>query len=140
MFGFEAEGAAAIVKGAPIAHPETIATAIRIGNPASWKLAEAARDESKGKIGSVTDEEILNAYRQIAAKEGVFAEPGSAASVAGVLQSVANGSIPKGSRVVAVLTGNGLKDPDTAVKASNVDMVSLPNDEEEIRKYIEELI
>lgn len=140
MFGFEAEGAAAIVQGAPIAHPETIATAIRIGNPASWKLAEAARDESEGKIGSVTDEEILNAYRQIAAKEGVFAEPGSAASVAGVIQSVANGSISKGSRVVAVLTGNGLKDPDTAVKASNVDMVSLPNDEEEIRKYIEGLV
>lgn len=82
----------------------------------------------------------MNAYRQIASKEGVFAEPGSAASIAGVLQSVANGSIPKGSRVVAVLTGNGLKDPDTAVKASNVDMVSLPNDEEEIRKYIEGLV
>ena len=140
MFGFEAEGAAAIVKGEPIAHPETIATAIRIGNPASWKLAEAARDESEGKIGFVTDDEILNAYRQIASKEGIFAEPGSAASVAGVFQSVANGSIPKGSRVVAVLTGNGLKDPDTAVKASKVDMVSLPNDEEEIRNYIEGLV
>lgn len=137
MFGFEAEGAAAIVQGAPIAKPETIATAIRIGNPASWKLAEAARDESHGKIGAVTDEEILNAYRLIAAKEGIFAEPGSAASVAGVIQSVANGSIPKGSKVVAILTGNGLKDPDTAVSASTISMVSLPNNEEKIREYIE---
>lgn len=137
MFGFEAEGAAAIVQGAPIAKPETIATAIRIGNPASWKLAEAARDESHGKIGAVTDEEILNAYRLIATKEGIFAEPGSAASVAGVIQSVANGSIPKGSKVVAILTGNGLKDPDTAVSASTISMVSLPNNEEKIREYIE---
>lgn len=137
MFGFEAEGAAAIVQGAPIAKPETIATAIRIGNPASWKLAEAARDESHGKIGAVTDEETLNAYRLIAAKEGIFAEPGSAASVAGVIQSVANGSIPKGSKVVAILTGNGLKDPDTAVSASTISMVSLPNNEEKIREYIE---
>jgi threonine synthase len=140
MFGFEAEGAAAIVRGEVIAHPETVATAIRIGNPASWKLAEAARDESGGKIAAVTDEEILNAYRLIASKEGVFAEPGSAASIAGVLQSVENGSIPKGSRVVAVLTGNGLKDPDTAVKASTVDMISLANDEAEIRTYIEGLL
>lgn len=137
MFGFEAEGAAAIVQGAPIAKPETIATAIRIGNPASWKLAEAARDESHGKIGAVTDEEILNAYRLIAAKEGIFAEPGSAASLAGVIQSVTNGSIPKGSKVVAILTGNGLKDPDTAVSASTISMVSLPNNEEKIREYIE---
>lgn len=137
MFGFEAEGAAAIVQGAPIAKPETIATAIRIGNPASWKLAEAARDESHGKIGAVTDEEILNAYRLIAAKEGIFAEPGSAASVAGVIQSVQNGSISKGSKVVAILTGNGLKDPDTAVSASTISMVSLPNNEEKIREYIE---
>lgn len=137
MFGFEAEGAAAIVQGAPIAKPETIATAIRIGNPASWKLAEAARDESHGKIGAVTDEEILNAYRLIATKEGIFAEPGSAASLAGVIQSVANGSIPKGSKVVAILTGNGLKDPDTAVSASTISMVSLPNNEEKIREYIE---
>ncbi|MEB7772852.1 threonine synthase [Kurthia gibsonii] len=140
MFGFEAEGAAAIVQGAPIAKPETIATAIRIGNPASWKLAEAARDESHGKIGAVTDEEILNAYRLIAAKEGIFAEPGSAASVAGVIQSVQNGSIPKGSKVVAILTGNGLKDPDTAVSASTISMVSLPNNEEKIREYIEDVL
>lgn len=140
MFGFEAEGAAAIVQGAPIANPETIATAIRIGNPASWALAEAARDESNGKIAAVTDDEIINAYRLIAAKEGVFAEPGSAASVAGVIQSVANGSIPKGSKVVAILTGNGLKDPATAVDVSTISIVSLPNEEEKIREYIESVL
>ena len=137
MFGFEAEGAAAIVKGEPIANPETVATAIRIGNPASWKLAEAARDESGGIIDSVTDEEILAAYKLIAGKEGVFVEPGSAASLAGVIKSVKAGLIPQGSQVVTVFTGNGLKDPDTAMDVSTVDLVSLKNDEEEIRKYIE---
>lgn len=137
MFGFEAEGAAAIVRGEPIANPETVATAIRIGNPASWKLAEAARDESGGIIDSVTDEEILAAYKLIAGKEGVFVEPGSAASLAGVIKSVKAGLIPQGSQVVTVFTGNGLKDPDTAMGVSTVDLVSLKNDEEEIRKYIE---
>ncbi len=137
MYGFEAEGSAAIVKGEPIADPETVATAIRIGNPASWKLAEAARDESGGIIDSVTDEEILAAYKLIASTEGVFVEPGSAASLAGVIKSVENGKIEKGSRVVTVFTGNGLKDTDTAMKVSTVDLVSLKNDEEEIRKYIE---
>lgn len=137
MYGFEAEGAAAIVKGEPIANPETVATAIRIGNPASWKLAEAARDESEGIIDSVTDEEILAAYQLIARSEGIFVEPGSAASLAGVIKSVNNGKIAKGSRVVTVFTGNGLKDPDTAMSVSKVDLVSLKNDEEEIRQYIE---
>ncbi|KGR77829.1 threonine synthase [Ureibacillus manganicus] len=137
MYGFEAEGAAAIVKGEPIAEPETVATAIRIGNPASWKFAEAARDESGGIIDSVTDEEILAAYKLIAQSEGVFVEPGSAASLAGVIKSVENGKIEKGSRVVTIFTGNGLKDPDTAMKVSTVDLVSLKNDKEEIRKYIE---
>jgi len=140
MFGFEAEGAAAIVKGAPIANPETIATAIRIGNPASWKLAEAARDESGGIIDLVTDEEIVAAYRMIAGKEGVFVEPGSAASLAGVIKSVKSGKIPQGSRVVTVFTGNGLKDPDTAMSVSTIDLVSLKNDEEEIRQYIEGIL
>lgn len=95
MHGFEAEGAAAIVQGKPIDNPETIATAIRIGNPASWELAEAARDESGGYIHSVTDDEIVNAYKKIAAQDGVFIEPGSAASLAGVIQHVANGTIKK---------------------------------------------
>ena len=118
-------------------NPETVATAIRIGNPASWKFAEAARDESGGIIDSVTDEEILAAYKLIASTEGVFVEPGSAASLAGVIKSVKNGKIAKGSRVVTVFTGNGLKDPDTAMNVSTVEVVSLKNDEEEIRNYIE---
>ncbi|ALC87611.1 threonine synthase [Bacillus sp. FJAT-22090] len=137
MFGFEAEGSAAIVQGAPIANPETVATAIRIGNPASWSLAEAARDESGGIIDSVTDEEILNAYQLIANREGIFVEPGSAASLAGVIKSVKSGKISAGSKVVTVFTGNGLKDPDTAMNVSTVELVSLKNDEEEIRQYIE---
>ncbi|MEK5330967.1 threonine synthase [Lysinibacillus sp. FSL W8-0992] len=137
MYGFEAEGAAAIVKGEAIPNPETVATAIRIGNPASWQFAEAARDESGGIIDSVTDEEIIAAYKLIAGTEGIFVEPGSAASLAGVIKSVENGKIAKGSKVVTVFTGNGLKDPDTAMNVSTVDVVSLKNDEEEIRKYIE---
>ncbi|MFP3917285.1 threonine synthase [Lysinibacillus telephonicus] len=140
MYGFEAEGAAAIVKGEPITNPETVATAIRIGNPASWKLAEAARDESEGIIDSVTDDEILAAYQLIARSEGIFVEPGSAASLAGVIKSVNNGKITKGSHVVTVFTGNGLKDPDTAMSVSKVDLVSLKNDEEEIRQYIEGIL
>lgn len=137
MFGFEAEGSAAIVQGSPIANPETVATAIRIGNPASWSLAEAARDESGGIIDSVTDEEILNAYQLIANREGIFVEPGSAASLAGVIKSVKSGKITAGSKVVTIFTGNGLKDPDTAMNVSTVELVSLKNDEEEIRQYIE---
>lgn len=137
MYGFEAEGAAAIVTGIPIAQPETVATAIRIGNPASWKLAEAARDESGGIIDAVTDEEILAAYQLIASREGIFVEPGSAASLAGVIKSVKSGKIEKGSQVVTVFTGNGLKDPDTAMDVSTVEVKSLKNDEAEIRAYIE---
>lgn len=140
MYGFEAEGAAAIVKGEPFSNPETVATAIRIGNPASWKFAEAARDESGGIIDSVTDDEILEAYKLIARTEGIFVEPGSAASLAGVMKSVKNGGIVKGSRVVTVFTGNGLKDPDTAMNVSTVDLVSLQNDENDIRQYIEGIL
>jgi threonine synthase len=115
MHGFEAEGAAAIVRGRPIPRPETFATAIRIGNPASWQLAvEAARD-SHGAIEAVSDDEIAEAYKAIA-REGLFAEPGSAASVAGLLKLAREGRIEKGSTVVCVLTGNGLKDPDTALR------------------------
>jgi len=140
MYGFEAEGAAAIVKGEPIANPETVATAIRIGNPASWKLAEAARDESGGIIDSVTDQEIIAAYKLIANTEGIFVEPGSAASLAGVIKSVERGKIPMGSKVVTIFTGNGLKDPDTAMDVSTVEVVSLKNDENEIREYIEGIL
>lgn len=136
MFGFEAEGAAAIVRGQPIEQPETIATAIRIGNPASWSLAVEAQQQSDGKIDEVSDEEILNAYSKLAASEGIFAEPGSCASLAGVFKLVNTGEIPRGSKVVAVLTGNGLKDPATAIDSSAISPVLLPNDEILVSEYI----
>jgi threonine synthase len=118
MFGFQASGAAPIVNGAPVSHPQTIATAIRIGNPASWHLAEAARDESGGLISKVTDREILAAYRILAREEAVWGELGSAASVAGLLAASASGALPVGSRVVCTITGNGLKDPDWALSGA----------------------
>lgn len=118
MLGFQAEGAAPIVKKKIISNPKTVATAIRIGNPASWKLAEAACENSKGCIHSVTDKEILTAYALLAGKEGVFVEPASAASVAGILKLKRQGffkNASKKSRLVCVLTGHGLKDPDRAI-------------------------
>lgn len=117
MIGFEAEGAMAIVKGEPIPNPETVATAIRIGNPASWKTAVAAAEESGGQINFVSDEQIVAAYRRMASTEGVFAEPASAASLAGVLKLHEAGYFKPGDRVVCVLTGNGLKDPDIALQS-----------------------
>jgi len=119
MVGFEAAGAAPIVLGHPVATPETFATAIRIGNPASWDSAVRAATESGGLIDSVTDEQIREAYKLVA-REGIFCEPASAASVAGVLKLVEQGRLQAGSRVVCVLTGNGLKDPNSAL-ASHVD-------------------
>jgi threonine synthase len=118
MWGFQAAGAAPLVTGAPVLKPETIATAIRIGNPASWAQAVAARDESGGLIDSVTDEQILAAYRLLAAKEGLFCEPASAASVAGLLQAHERGQLDPGQTVVCTLTGNGLKDPQWALEAA----------------------
>jgi threonine synthase len=115
MLGFQAAGAAPIVTGSPVASPQTIATAIRIGNPASWQQALAARDESGGDIQAVTDRQILSAYRLLAQKEGVFVEPASAASVAGLLQAREAGVVQPGERVVCTVTGNGLKDPDWAI-------------------------
>lgn len=115
MIGFEAWGSAAIVRGAPIAHPETIATAIRIGNPAGWQTAVAAQRESGGEIDAVTDDEIMDAYRLLGRSEGIFCEPGSAASLAGVRKLYSQGYFAKPVRVVCVLTGNGLKDPDNAI-------------------------
>ena len=126
MMGFEAEGAAAIVKGERIMNPETIATAIRIGNPASWKFAEAARDESNGMINFVTDEEIVKAYKLIASCEGVLAEPASAASVAGLIKF--KDQVKEGSKIVCILTGNGLKDPDNAIKYSNDEVKKTSSD------------
>lgn len=116
MMGFQAEGAAPIVLGHPVEQPETIATAIRIGNPASWRGAVSAAQESGGSITIVTDQEIVDAYKLVAAKDGVFCEPASAASVAGLLKQKKKGAIPEGSTVVCILTGHGLKDPDCAVK------------------------
>ena len=118
MWGFQAAGAAPIVKGEVVKNPETIATAIRIGNPASWDGAIAARDKSGGLIDSVTDEEILNAYRMLAAKEGVFVEPSSAAGIAGLLKHQQNGTLPKGKRMVVTVTGHGLKDVQWALESA----------------------
>ncbi len=114
MLGFQAAGSAPIVEGKPVEKPETIATAIRIGNPASWKSAVAARDESGGLIEAVTDEEIIDAYRFIAEHEGVFAEPASAAAVAGVIKLAKRNYFVPNTRIVITLTGSGLKDPDFA--------------------------
>ena len=132
MMGFEAEGAAAIVKGERILHPETVATAIRIGNPASWEKAVAARDESNGMINFVTDDEILSAYKLLASSEGVLAEPASAASVAGLIK--VKSQVKEGSKIVCILTGNGLKDPDNAIKHSNCDVKKTPADMNAILK------
>ena len=114
MWGFQAAGAAPIVNGRRVDHPETVATAIRIGDPASWTLAIEARDASGGRISAVTDDEILAAYRELARLEGIFCEPASAAGVAGVRGAVAAGDLDPDALVVAVLTGHGLKDPTTA--------------------------
>ena len=116
MFGFQAAGAAPIVEGHPIEHPDTVATAIRIGNPASWYGATAAASESGGAIEAVTDEEILAAYRFLASEESVFCEAASAASVAGLIKA----GVPSGATVVCVLTGHGLKDPDLAISQISV--------------------
>jgi threonine synthase len=118
MFGFQASGAAPIVNGAVVREPSTIATAIRIGNPASWTKAVDARDESGGVIQAVTDRDILQAYRLLARSVGVFVELGSAASVAGLLQASAQGLIEQGQTVVCTVTGHGLKDPDWAISTA----------------------
>jgi threonine synthase len=115
MLGWQAAGSAPLVAGQPIPHPETIATAIRIGNPASWDGAIEARDASGGAIGAVTDDEILEAYRMLAAEDAVFCEPASAASVAGLLKAHGAGQIRAGETVVCTLTGHGLKDPERAI-------------------------
>lgn len=134
MMGFEAEGAAAIVRGERIMNPETIATAIRIGNPASWEKAENARDESKGTISSVNDDEIMEAYKLIANCEGVLAEPASAASVAGLIKC--RHTIRTGAKCVCILTGNGLKDPDNAIKYSGIEVKKTSADIKDILKVM----
>ncbi|HSI92393.1 MAG TPA: threonine synthase [Jiangellaceae bacterium] len=114
MWGFQAAGAAPIVRGEPVARPETVASAIRIGNPASWRLATDARDESKGLIEAVTDEQILAAQQELSGREGLFVEPASAAGVAGLLDMVRAGRVDAGQQIVVTVTGHGLKDVDTA--------------------------
>ncbi len=116
MRGFQAEGAAPLVTGEPFPDPETRATAIRVGNPASWKLAEAARNESGGRFAAVSDGQILDAQRQLAARDGVFVEPASAAGIAGLLQDLGAGESYEGGTVVVTVTGHGLKDTDTALE------------------------
>jgi threonine synthase len=136
MMGWQAAGAAPIVDGAPVANPETVASAIRIGNPASWQPAVHAAQESEGRIDKVTDDEILAAYKLVARTEGIMAEPASAAALAGLIKSIQEGLIPEGSLVTATLTGHGLKDPDTAISAAGFEPVSVPPDTAAVMKAI----
>lgn len=136
MMGYEAEGSAAIVFDKKIDNPETFATAIRIGNPASWQGAVDARDESGGTIDFVTDDDIAAAYQLLAAKEGVFCEPASAASVAGLLKASQMNLVTPNSKVVCVLTGNGLKDPDNAIRLGQATQAVLPPNPQAIAKHL----
>jgi len=135
MLGWQAEGAAPIVRGYSIEKPETVATAIRIGNPASWKQAEAARDESGGIIRMVSDAEILEAYKFVAEAEGIFCEPASAASIAGVIKLGKESFFRSGDRIVCTLTGHGLKDPDNAI-AQSVAPVTISPAMDEVMKVL----
>jgi len=136
MFGFQAAGAAPIVEGHPVANPETIASAIRIGNPASWQGASNALNESNGHIDKVTDEEILSAYKLLAKTEGIFVEPASAAPIAGLIKCIEAGLIPRGSYVTATCTGHGLKDPDTAISKAGFQPSIVPATKEAVMKVM----
>lgn len=136
LCGFQAAGAAPIVLGRVVEKPETFATAIRIGNPARWKEAEAAARESQGFIDMVTDEEIRRAYDLVAEREGIFCEPASAASIAGLLKAHKTGRLERGSTVVCVLTGHGLKDPDSATVGAELKVVRLKADYNLVRDYL----
>ncbi|ASS98344.1 MULTISPECIES: threonine synthase [Geobacillus] len=140
MRGFEAEGAAAIVRNRVIEQPETVATAIRIGNPASWDKAVEAASESRGKIDEVSDAEILAAYKRLARTEGIFAEPASCAAIAGVIKQRERNEIERGSLVVAVLTGNGLKDPAIALETAAIEPIVLPNDEQVVLEHLQGVV
>ncbi|RYM06219.1 threonine synthase [Sporolactobacillus sp. THM7-7] len=139
IHGFEAEGAAAIAKNKVIKNPETIATAIRIGNPASWDLAVAAEKESNGEIDFVTDEQIIEAYKLIARTEGIFAEPASCASIAGLKKHVSAGKIQKGAKVVCILTGNGLKDPKTAMDTLTIEPTVISAEESSLVQQLQQV-
>lgn len=134
MVGYQASGAAPFLRGEPVADPETVATAIRIGDPQSWKYAHAARKESDGWFDEVTDDEILAAQRALADHEGVFCEPASAASVAGALRDIRSGRIPEGSTVVCTLTGHGLKDPDVAISQAGAAVETVDADAASVRQ------
>ena len=139
MFGFQAAGSAPIVLGHVVKDPETIASAIRIGNPASWELATAAREASDGYFGAISDERILQAHRMLSAEVGIFVEPASAISVAGLLERSAAGEIPKGATVVLTVTGHGLKDPQWAVRnadGSDVQPTVVPVDTDEVASVL----
>jgi threonine synthase len=136
MFGYQAAGAAPIVDGAPVLDPHTIATAIRIGNPASWEGARMAIQESNGHIDKVTDDEILAAYKLLARTEGVLVEPASAAALAGLRKAVEASLIPEGSLITATMTGHGLKDPDTAIKTAGFEPTVVPATKEAVMQVI----
>ncbi|WP_019814083.1 threonine synthase [Saccharomonospora saliphila] len=136
MFGFQAAGAAPLVSGEPVPSPETVATAIRVGSPASWEPAVQAKTASGGLFESVTDERILEAYRLLASREGVFVEPASATSVAGLLRTAADGRLPRGATVVCTVTGHGLKDPATALE-NNVEVEPLAVDPRAVAAALE---
>jgi threonine synthase len=136
MFGFQAAGAAPIVDGAPVADPHTVATAIRIGNPASWQAAVTALKESNGHIDKVTDDEILHAYKTVARTDGIFVEPASAAALAGIIKCVKAGRIPSGSVITATMTGHGLKDPDCAIKTAGFEPIVAPATRDAVMKVI----
>lgn len=136
MFGFQAANAAPLVDGAPIKSPQTVATAIRIGNPASWDGATNAVKESNGHIGKVTDEEILSSYKLIARSEGIFAEPACAAPLAGLIHCIRDGKIPIGSKIVVTLTGHGLKDPDNAINVAGAEPKVIPPQLDAVKRVL----
>lgn len=139
MLGFQAAGAAPIVRGEVVTEPQTVATAIRIGNPASWQKALEALKESQGRIETVTDEEIISAYQLVARTEGLFVEPASAAVLAGVIKLAGEGFFPPGSHVVCIMTGHGLKDPDTTLKTCSLKPAVVPPDKNRVLDVLEKL-
>ena len=136
MFGFQAANAAPLVDGAPIKSPQTVATAIRIGNPASWDGATNAVKESNGHIGKVTDEEILSSYKLVARSEGIFAEPACAAPLAGLIHCIRDGKIPIGSKIVVTLTGHSLKDPDNAINVAGAEPKVIPPELDAVKRVL----
>ena len=136
MMGVQAEGAAPIVRGKPVDNPETIASAIRVGSPASWKGALRARDESGGHIGMVSDDDIIEAYHLMAKRDGIFCEPASAASVAGLMKRARQGESFEGKRVVCIITGSGLKDPDIAEQMNTPVMEEFPAELEAVERAL----